>query len=77
MGKYKSFIKSIEITHAKRKHPCKHNKGHIINAGDNRLTLKVNRSFENFCVECAEISLKTDIAKLQSILNELEAEGEN
>jgi hypothetical protein len=72
MGKIKSFVKSIEITHAKRKHFCKHNKKHIVNAGDKQLTLKVNRSHENFCVECAKVSLRADIAKLQSILYEFE-----
>jgi hypothetical protein len=72
MGKPKSFIKSIEITQAKRKHFCKHNRKHIVNAEDKQLTLKVNRSYENFCVECAKVSLKADIAKLQSILRELE-----
>jgi hypothetical protein len=76
MGKLKSFIKNIEVTHARRKHCCKHNKKHIVNAGDKRLTLKVNRSYENFCIECAKISLKADIAKLQSILNQLEDNGE-
>jgi hypothetical protein len=77
MGKIKSFVKSIEITQAKRKHFCKHNKKHIVQAGDKQLTLKVSRSYENFCMECAKVSLKTDIAKLQSILHELEAEVEN
>jgi hypothetical protein len=77
MDKIKSFIKNIEITQAKRKHFCKHNKKHIVNTGDRQLALKVNRSPENFCVECAKISLRADIAKLQSILHELEAEGEN
>jgi hypothetical protein len=73
MGKTKSFIKNVEITQAQRKHSCKHNKNHIINAGDKRLTLKVNQNHENFCIECAEVSLRSDIVKLQSILNELAA----
>jgi hypothetical protein len=77
MGKIKSFVKSIEITQAKRKHFCKHNQKHIVKAGDKQLTLKVSRSHENFCVECAKVSLRYDIVKLQSILHELEAEGEN
>jgi hypothetical protein len=77
MGKTKSFIKNIEITQAQRKHSCKHNKNHIINAGDKRLTLKINRSYENFCTECAKISLRDDITKLQSLLNELEINGAN
>jgi hypothetical protein len=76
MGKIKSFVKSIEITQAKRKHFCKHNKKHVVKSGDKQLTLKVSRSHENFCVECAKVSLSADIAKLQSILRELEAEGE-
>jgi hypothetical protein len=72
MGKTKSFIKNIEITQAQRKHSCKHNKNHTINASDKRLTLKVNRNYENFCKECAKVSLRADIAKLKFILNELE-----
>jgi hypothetical protein len=77
MGKLKSFVKNIAITHAERKHSCKHNKNHIITAGDIRLSLKVNRSYENFCVECAKTSLRADIAKLQTILNKLEMDGES
>ena len=76
MGKLKSFVKNIEITHAERKHSCKHNKNHIITAGDTRLSLKVNRSYENFCIECAKASLKADITKLKTILNKLEADEE-
>jgi hypothetical protein len=71
MGRRKSFLKSIEIDIAKKSHDCKHNKNHRINTGDKRLSLKVGRTHERYCVECAKESLKADIAKLEYILNHL------
>jgi hypothetical protein len=72
MGKRKSFLQSIEIETALRSLMCQHNKNHRINSGDKRLSLKVGRTHENYCVECAKESLKADIVKLTDILQQLE-----
>ncbi|GMO32861.1 MAG: hypothetical protein Ta2B_13660 [Termitinemataceae bacterium] len=73
MGKRKSFLQSIEVETAQRAHSCQHNKNHRINNGDIRLSIKVGRSHERYCVECAKESLKADIAKLSEILQQLES----
>jgi len=74
MAKPKTFVKSISVDIAIRSHKCKHNKKHIINKDEKRLTLKEGRSKERFCAICATESLKNDIIKMQSILNELSNE---
>jgi ribosomal protein S4E len=71
MGKAKSFLQTISIDKAIKSHSCKHNKKHIINKGDIRLKLKVGRTFQHFCIECAKESLEKDIKELNTILIEL------
>jgi len=71
MGRIKSYVKNISIDIAIRSHSCKHDKKHLIKAGDKRLKLIVNRSEQHFCVECAKKSLEKDIEKINKLLDEL------
>ena len=74
MAKPKSFVKSISIEKAKRAHNCQHNSKHRILAGDMRVKLKVGRTAEYFCANCALYTLKRDIAMLEEIKQCLMAE---
>jgi len=71
MAKPKSFLKSLTIDNAKRAHNCQHSSKHRIMKGDVRLGLKVDRSIEYFCKECAITFLENGAGELEKLLTEL------
>ena len=72
MAKPKSFVKSISVEKAKKAHNCQHNSKHRILAGDMRVRLKVGRTSEYFCTNCALDTIQRDIAMLEDIRKSLE-----
>ena len=71
MAKPKSFLKSLSLDNAKRAHNCQHNSKHRIVKGDIRLGLKVERSTEYFCKECAIKFLENGAGEIDRLLSEL------
>lgn len=71
MGKLKSFLQNITVDEAAKTHQCQHNNRHTVNKGDRRLKLKVGRSNEHFCVQCAIESIDRDIATLENLKRQL------
>ncbi|GBK66233.1 hypothetical protein P4H94_14930 [Paenibacillus macerans] len=71
MPRPKSLVKSIEVDMAKRAHSCQHVPSHRILSGEKRLKLKVDRTYEHFCTECALKMIDSDIEKLQSIKEQI------
>lgn len=71
MARPKSFVASIEIDEAQRAHNCQHNATHRILKGERRLKLKVERTAEHFCRECALKFLRADVQKLETLIDRL------
>lgn len=71
MPRPKSFLKKLSVDIARRGHKCQHMSTHEIKQGDKRLKLSVNRTDEHYCVECAVKMIDLDIAKLNSIRDDL------
>jgi hypothetical protein len=71
MGRPKSFIQPMSIDRAGRAHSCQHSAAHVLQKGDVRLKLRVDRSYEHFCRDCAIASLQADILTLQLLVEEL------
>jgi len=71
MGRAKSFVRSIDVTVAKHAHNCRFNKAHRIESGDNRLTLKEDRSEKHYCSACGRAFLERDLARIREILDRL------
>lgn len=71
MPRPKSFLQSLSIDIAQKRHPCQHNPKHTILKGDKRLKLKVDRTYEHFCIECAVKNIESDITKLQELKRQL------
>ncbi|MBN2435567.1 MAG: hypothetical protein JXK07_09920 [Spirochaetes bacterium] len=71
MPRPKSLLKSFDFDNAKKAHNCQHNGKHRINAGDKRLKLKVNRTHEHYCLECAKKIIESDLLKLKSALEQI------
>ena len=71
MPRPKSFLKSISVDIANRKHSCQHSKSHIILKGDRRLKFKIDRANEHYCIACAIAFIESDINKLNEIKQQL------
>ena len=72
MAKPKTFLDSMEVDVAQKAHNCQHNGRHRIKMGDKRLSVKVGRSFERFCRDCAQETINRDIGLLQETIAELD-----
>ena len=71
MGRPKSFLAGLSIDRAIKSHNCQHDSGHRIRMGDARLKVRVERSFEHYCLACAKRFLEADIARTQALLQEI------
>lgn len=68
----KSFVSTMFVDVAKRRHGCQHSQRHIIVKGQIRLSVKEGREVKNYCLECAKKFIAKDIENLSTILGELE-----
>lgn len=71
MPRPKSFLKSISVDVASRKHNCQHSSSHTILKGDRRLKFKIERAYEHYCIACAIAFIESDINKLTEIKKHL------
>jgi hypothetical protein len=67
----KTLVKSISVDDAQRAHSCQHVSSHRVLKGEKRLKLKVNRTYEHFCITCALQIIEADIQKLQRIRDQV------
>lgn len=58
----------MQWTVAGRAHDCRNNKGHRLEKGDRRLTVKEDGSELHYCATCAKSFLANDIKRLQDLL---------
>lgn len=54
MAKIKSLVGRVEVDKAKHAHNCQRNARHRILAGDRRLKVRNRRSWDHYCMTCAE-----------------------
>ena len=66
--------RKITIDRAKQAHNCQHVSSHRIHGGDRRLKVPKGRSFEHFCTTCALKIIQDDIARLERLASELQAD---
>lgn len=64
MARVKSIIIRVEIDKAKKSHNCQANAGHRIPMGATRLNIRNGRSWDRYCVSCAQTIIQRDLAKL-------------
>ena len=67
MPRRRSLISTVEVNHAQRKHPCRHDTAHILSKGDVRLTVKEEGRPFNYCAPCALAMVEEGIARLQHL----------
>ena len=61
----------MSIDYAKKSHDCRHSSKHRINKDDIRLGLKVERSTQYFCKDCAIKFLENGSRDISKLLDEL------
>jgi hypothetical protein len=71
MARSKSFLKSLFVDCAKKSHNCQNDSNHRIQMGDIRLGLRVGRSPEYFCKECAIKFLEKNVEDIKKLIEEL------
>lgn len=74
MPRPRSLIVSMEWTSAGRAHDCRYNKNHRLEKGQRRLTIKSDGDEHHYCVACAKTFLAADIKRLQTLLEQADAD---
>lgn len=69
----RSLLVSMELTTAGKSHSCRYNKTHRIAMGQSRLTIKVDRSHQHYCLACAGLFLEASAKKLKAISDDVKA----
>jgi len=72
MAKPKSLILPLSVDRALKSHTCQHSKKHAITKGELRLKIAVGRSYEHYCVTCAQTFIAQAIERLQKLGVELD-----
>lgn len=72
MPRPKSILQRAEVDEAQKAHNCQHNDTHRLQRGDKRLKVWKDRSADHYCVACALDIIRRDIAKLQSLAQQLQ-----
>jgi hypothetical protein len=63
----KSLIIRVQVDRAIKAHDCQANAKHRLQQGDKRLKVRNRRSWDHYCVVCAENIIQRDILKLQAL----------
>lgn len=71
MARAKSLVARIEVDEALRSHNCQHSRAHRVMKGDKRLKVREGRSWEHYCLECAERFLVQSIERLGQVLKDV------
>lgn len=72
----KSLIQTTEVDVAKKAHNCQANRRHRLERGERRLKVRTDRSFHHYCRACGLIIIQQDIAKLQTLAQQLNDDRE-
>ena len=68
----KSLVIRVEIDQAKKAHNCQANGKHRIEGGDMRLCVRKGRSWDRYCVQCAQNMVERNIADLRQLQLQLQ-----
>lgn len=69
MPRVRSLVATIAFDHALRGHECQANSKHRITKGEMRLKVRNGRSWDHYCIACAQQILSKDVARLQMMLD--------
>jgi hypothetical protein len=67
MARIRSLIVQVQIDRAGKAHSCQANAQHRLEKGDLRLKVRNGRSWDHYCLTCAEVIIERDIQKLTGL----------
>jgi hypothetical protein len=67
-------VTSVGVDEAKKAHDCQGNSRHRIERGYKRLKVRNGRGWDHYCLECAKIIVRRDIAELDALARELNSD---
>ena len=73
MPRIKSLIERTLVDEAGRAHNCQANTHHRIRKGDKRLKVRNGRSWNHYCLDCAQTIVSHDIGKLNDLIEKLDS----
>lgn len=73
MARARSFLESMTIDQAGSSHDCRHDAKHRISKGEFRLKVQVGRSYQHYCLQCAERFLMKDLKVIDGLLKDINA----
>lgn len=71
MPRIRSLVERTLVDEAGRAHNCQANARHRIQRGDKRLKVRNGRSWDHYCLDCAQTIVDRDIGKLNELIKEL------
>jgi hypothetical protein len=71
LKQYKSLIKTLAVTQAKRAHNCQNNNSHKILKGGWRLEVREGQQTKRYCILCAKSFLKKTKEEIEAIQQQL------
>ena len=72
MARPKSILQRVEVDVTQKAHNCQHNENHRLQKGDKRLKVWNDRSPDHYCRACGLDIIQRDVAKLQSLAQQLQ-----
>lgn len=72
MPRVRSLLSRIEFDTVKKAHDCQGNAGHRLERGSRRMKVRNGRSWDHYCLSCAQRILEGDFQKLQVLQEELD-----
>ena len=71
MPRIRSLVERTLVDEAGRAHNCQANARHRVQRGDKRLKVRNGRSWDHYCLDCAQAIVDRDIGKLNELIEEL------
>ncbi len=68
----RSLVECVEIDRARHSHNCRGNSRHRIQQDDRRLKVRNGRSWQHYCLACAQTIIAKDIATLQGVADQID-----
>ena len=74
MPRIKSIVARVDVDVAKKAHNCQGNARHRIERGDHRLNIRIGRSWDRYCIRCAQVIVGRGITRLEALALQLTPE---
>ena len=71
MARIRSIVERCCVDQARKAHNCQANAQHRIRSGDRRLKVRNGRTWDHYCIRCAQEIIRRDVDRLRTLAEEL------